>query len=311
VRFVPDLLTRNTNLKLAALGLAVLLWVAVRIDAPARQTVSNVEVDVVLADPDWALDAAPEPRTVAVHFEGTTRDLLGVARDRPTIVIPVDQVYSRDTTLSIARDWVRSEGRATGSVAGIEPSAIRLSFERVETMTAPFSAQLTGQLPEALALAGPVTTVPRMARLRGPLRLLGNLTDVPLERFDLSQVQGSASYTVAVLSGPVEGLTVSPDSVTLVIPVEDAVERVLGPMAVEVVGSSAGASASPDSVTVRVRGARSLVGRIDPGALRVIATTTPEATDVGILPVRIEGLPDLVEAEADPPRVAVRLAVAP
>jgi hypothetical protein len=311
VRLVPSFLTRNTKLKLASLALAVLLWVAVRIDAPARQLVTGIQVAVALESSDWTMRGGPDPDVVTVEFAGTTRELLAVARDRPRIVIPIEDVHASDTTIPIAHDWVRSGDRAAGNVVRVDPLSVQLAFEAVESMTVPYRAQLTGTLPDGLALAGPVTTVPRMARLRGPLRLLGNRTDVTLEPFDLEGVTVSASYLVAIESGSVQGLSVSPDSVTLVIPVEDEMERVYGPLPVVVVGSSADASASPDSVSVRIRGARSLVERFDPTVLRVVATATPQIGDVGVLPLRIEGLPDLLEGEPEPSAVTVRLALDP
>ena len=43
---VPELLTRNWTLKLAALGLAVLLWSVVKAEAPVRVTIPDVPVEV-------------------------------------------------------------------------------------------------------------------------------------------------------------------------------------------------------------------------------------------------------------------------
>ena len=70
-------LTREWPLKLAALGLAILLWTAVRIGAVSRQEIPEVPVQVQLTDPEWQIVSDPAPSAVSVTFSGPARHLFG------------------------------------------------------------------------------------------------------------------------------------------------------------------------------------------------------------------------------------------
>ena len=77
--------TENWALKLAAVGLAILLWLAVRADAPKQAVFRNIPVEVDLRDPDWRLEGEPDPSTVNVTVVGSTPELMelyftGIAR---------------------------------------------------------------------------------------------------------------------------------------------------------------------------------------------------------------------------------------
>jgi len=50
VGYLSGFFSRNWTLKLSAFGIALLLWVAVRAEAPNRQELTGVPVRVELAD---------------------------------------------------------------------------------------------------------------------------------------------------------------------------------------------------------------------------------------------------------------------
>ena len=67
-------LTYNWRLKLAALGLAVLIWAAVSSEQETSQWIP-IRVDAVVQDPEYVLAGAPDPAEVRVRFSGPGREL--------------------------------------------------------------------------------------------------------------------------------------------------------------------------------------------------------------------------------------------
>ncbi|MEZ4422201.1 MAG: hypothetical protein R3E98_02215 [Gemmatimonadota bacterium] len=293
---------RNNALKVAALALALLLWAAVRIDSPGERTLEDVPVQVTLNDRDWAV-RAPLPGPVSIHVDGLNRDLLRLGTVRPSITIEIDDVSGSDTTVVIERDWVRLGARAVGTVVDVQPSAVRLSFEPVETRSVPMVVRALGAPPAGLALAAPLGTVPRTARVRGPATVLSEIDGVALEPVSLGGYRTSSTVTRAVDRSGIGDLEVTPDSVTVVITLEEEVERRVTGVPLIADPRAGPARLERDSVAVRVLGARSVLSRLDVGALLALARPAADGVDSTVWAVRIEGLPDLVRAEVEPARV--------
>ena len=73
--FLRGLVTRNLFLKVASLGLAVLLWTVVRVESPERQTLPGVPVRIAVA--------LTQPQQLRLHLalgDGLDR---GVATQAP------------------------------------------------------------------------------------------------------------------------------------------------------------------------------------------------------------------------------------
>ncbi|MEZ4415374.1 MAG: CdaR family protein [Gemmatimonadota bacterium] len=307
---LQEVLAKNGALKAAALGLALLLWIAVRIDSPATRTLENVPVTVELTDRNWAV-RTPLPGPVTLHFEGATRDLLRLAGSNPSIVIPIEAVSGADTTVAIERDWIRLGGRLAGSVREVQPPALRLSFEPMESRSVPVTVRALGGPPEGLALSAPLTTVPRSVRLRGPATAVAALTEIPLEPLALGDYRRATTVTRAVDLTGHRDLSVTPDSVTVVITLEEEVERRIDGIPLLPDPRVGAVRLEADTVSIRVFGARSLVGRLDTGPLLALARPQADAVDTTFWTVRLEGLPELLRAEVDPPRVRIRPPEAP
>jgi hypothetical protein len=149
---LSDVFIRNWTLKLSAFGVALLLWVAVRAESENVQEIAGVPVQVEVADPRWALLGQATPTSVTVRFGGPSRELIAMALNRPSVVIPLDEIASEDTVVLIQPSWVRTQ--ATGVTADdIQPSSVRLAFEPVDRRTFTPALHLTGELPRLLAFA--------------------------------------------------------------------------------------------------------------------------------------------------------------
>lgn len=311
-RRLLDLVTRNFPLKVAAFGLALLLWVSVRAERQDRRELPSVPVRVTLDDPEWTLRGDPLPATVEVRLSGPARTLFQVALDRPVLVIPLNRVTSPDSVVVLSRDWLRMGSRPGVVVEDIQPSSVRLAFERVLAMTAPVAPRLRGELPGGLVLSGPPTTEPAAVRISGPAGRVEAVDSARLVPVELGEVEWDRPLRVAVDTTGFGRLRVSPDTVTLRLQAEMPVERVLPEVEVEIPFRDLlpGVEVDTPRVSVLLRGPRGAVDGAAAGAVR--AELDPahllalQPGDSARLPVRVLGVPPLVVARSTPDSLTVR-----
>lgn len=307
---LSSMITRNWTLKVSALGIAVLLWFSVRVEAPGRQTIT-VPVRVDLSDPEWVMESDPEPASVEVRFGGEAGDLARVLSERPTILIPVDEVRGGDTTIVLRNQWVRVQDRPGLRIEDIQPPMVSLSFEPVDRTSLPVAWRLDGVLPDSLALRSWPRATPPDVRVIGPRSLVSTRDSIRLEALDLSAVQGSGVRAVGVDSTRVQGLQVQPLSVDLDIQVEAREERDLEGVPVLTDDDLEDEFEDiPDTWTVRLSGAASRIRTVQPGLLRIFLELDeddwPAAGEDVVVPLRLEGLPELVRGVLEPPEVRIR-----
>ncbi len=311
--FLRGLVTQNLSLKLASLFLAVLLWTVHRAETRLRQSLTGVPVRVELADPAWALSEAPLPAEIEVVFNGTTRELLQLAVDRPVLNIPVDQVHQGDTIIFLRREWLRFPGQGV-AVEGYQPSSVRLTFEPIQSRTVPLKATSAGALPAGLALSAPVSPDPRVIRVSGPESRVTALDSVRLEPVDLTIVERSGAYPVQVDTTGMGILNLSLSEADVIVQVEDQVRREV--MGVPVVPSGGGGGrvvdVRPSVVSVLLFGARSSVDGVEEAGLRAVfpgnvILDLAEGDSIRV-PVRVTGHSGLVVAVPGVDSVTVRWA---
>lgn len=192
--------TENWTLKLAALALAILLWMAVRADAPKQQEFRNIPVEVDLRDTGWRLDGEPEPATVNVTVRGSTPALIDLLSRPPRIEVRVDRVNDSTETQVVPLQWVELPGvdPRDAQVVGLRPDTIRLHYERLAARTLPVEVRTTGDLPQGLALALPIQTNPAAVEVRGPADALARLDSVPLLPVELSGLRATTNVPARV-----------------------------------------------------------------------------------------------------------------
>lgn len=214
IRYITD----NWALKLAAVALALLLWLAVRASTPKRTVFRNVPVQVDLRDPGWRLVGEPFPSAVSVTVTGPTRELMALAADPPRIVLPVERVNDSTETQVVPPQWIRLPrglDLTRTRIEGLRPDTIRLRYERLESRTLPVKVRTRGDLPDGLALALPLTTNPSLVDVRGPRRLLTGVDSIPLLPVDLSGIRSATNVPASIDTAALEGLTVTPTEVNV------------------------------------------------------------------------------------------------
>ncbi len=314
---VPRAVRRNWRLKLAAFGLAVILWAVVQAGpgtASSRQTLQDVPVVAQVSDLDWTLAGDPSPPRVQVTLGGGPDVVLPRTRDNVVVRVPVEAVYGADTVIQLRRDWVRLDGQTGLFVQDINPASVRLSFERTQSALLPVAVRTTGELPEDVALAAPIGLQPQVMRVRGPARRVEGVDSVVLEPLDLSSVDQSGIYKVDVDTASISGLTVTPEEASLGLRLEPSTERVLAGVPVSV-DTAAGPVAdsvvvTPSTLQVTLRGAQTPVAATDPDRVRaVVPASALQGLEPGYqrrAPIVLMGVPDLVRAFAPVDSVTVR-----
>ena len=311
----PRLLTDNWHLKLAALGLSVFLWAIVQNEPLSQETFSAVPVAVTVDDTTWTLSGAPSPSTVELRLGGPAREIIRLARDGTSLRIPISSVGSRDTTVTVQRDWVELTPRAGVTVESVSPPVIDLSFEPAASKAVPLVLRTQGELAQDLALSSPLVLSPESVTVRGPESTLQRLDALPVEPFDLENVRESGVFRLDVDTTGLRGASVDPREAVIGVRVEPLEERVLSGVDVRADSppGQPGVTVEPASIQLRLAGARTLVTSMDLSLLRV--SVAPESLrdmvpgEVRRVRLQIEGLPPLIRAFPSTETVIVRRAV--
>lgn len=308
-------LFHNWRLKGSALGLAIFLWALVQTEPRSEETFSAVPVRVLIADTTWTLSEQPSPTSVELRLDGPAREIIRLAREGTAIHIPVPTVGSRDTIVTIRRDWVELGQRAGLVVESVSPTTVRLQFERAETRLVPVSMRIQGRVRDNMALATDITVSPALLRVRGPSSRVAALDSIALQTFDLARVNGSGVYTVGVDTTGLSGALVTPATATLSVRVEDLAERVLESVSVDARAAPGQPEVviDPGSVRLTLSGARTVVMSLDTSLLRVwVPSEFLEDMAPGErrrVRLQVEGVPKLVTAVLGSEYVTVQRAV--
>ena len=118
--------TAHWKLKLAALALAVLLWVVFSAEQVTTQWIP-VPVEAVVRDPGWVLQGQPDPGVVRVRFRGPGRELWEVALRPPTLVLPVRDVGAARAFV-VEASMVDMPERARVVATDVRPAVVRLDL---------------------------------------------------------------------------------------------------------------------------------------------------------------------------------------
>lgn len=221
MRGLLETITNNWVLKLTALGLAFLLWSALKAEAPLQTTIPDVPVTVVNRDPEWVAQT-PEPGTVDVVVSGPARELLRLSYDRPEVVVSIDKVADSVEVPVLKTSWVRFGSNADNTRAeDIRPATVRLVFDRVRSAMVPLAPRFTGKVGAGLELAGPVRVEPPEVRASGAAGRLAKLDSVRLPPIDLSQFTATDTQIVAIDTTGL-GLSFTPRQVRLIILIRPA-----------------------------------------------------------------------------------------
>lgn len=313
---LTGIVTRNWRLKIAALVLAVLIWVTIRLSDPRISAISIPDVRVRVEQVDttnWVLKGPPSPDRVEMTVTGPYGELLRAAMAEPEVVVPVDSVWQEDIVLGLASGWVRNIDRGSIGIESFTPSSVRLIFERHRVVEIPVSRRLTGRLPDSLALVSEPRANLLFVQVGGPAAAVDPLETVFLEPFDLGVVTGSGRFEVALDTTGLGGLKVSPLTAVLSVDVAPRQSWVVGQLPVEFPEADANWVIDPGTLEATLFGAELQLSAINVDAIRVSVTADAASVRLEIerngearVPVGLSGLTQWVEGSLEADSVTVR-----
>lgn len=304
-------LTAHWKLKLAALALAVLLWVVFSSEQVTTQWIS-VRVEPVLRDPGYVLTGRPEPATVRVRFRGAGRELWQVAVRPPTLVLPLRDVgTARRFALEASMVDVPESFRGVTAL-DVRPAVVRVALERVVARVVPVRPVVGGRSLAVYVLEDSLVVIPRSVRVTGREDVVARIEAIPTLPFEIAPGDSLFSLRAPLDTTDLGGVALQAVDVRVRGRADRRVDRAFAAMPVT---TPAGMVATPAAVELRVTGGARRVGALTPAEVRarVRGDSLPAVrpADGVDAPVSVEGVPAGATARAVPARVRITPATTP
>ncbi|HEY6852919.1 MAG TPA: hypothetical protein VI139_01630 [Gemmatimonadales bacterium] len=271
------LVTRNWPIKLAALFLSLMLYVAVALQQPITQ--SFAARLVLELPPGRTLQEALPPIAVVVSGRGSELLKLRTLQRVVTKAVP-DTMTGTQWTLRLATSDVPVPKGADVTVTDITPREITVRLDSVSKKTVRVVPIVSVEAESGYTLRGGLSVTPSEAMVIGPeqnLALVESVTTVPTK---ISSVDGPFTRTVAIDSTALGIVRVAPKSVDISGELGSVAERSFAGIPVETgAGGLAGFVLIPARVSVAVRGPEEVVQGLSRDSVKVIAHATGPVKD--------------------------------
>lgn len=275
---VAPLFTRNWPIKLAALFLALLLYVAVAAQQPISQAFTlRLRVQV---PPGRAL--LSQPPGVSVQVAGRGGELLKLRAFPRFIGIAVPDTFSgTDFHLTLGPTDIAIPKGVDVTVTDISPRDLTFTLDSVARKDVRIVPRVTVVADSGFTLRTGLSISPSVARIVGSDRALAGIESVTTVPVQISNVTGSFTRTVAIDTMPLGIVRVGPKTIEVSGDIGPVIRRVFGSIAVETGagGAPAGFTLNPAHVSVEVRGAEERLATLTRDSVKVIARLSGTAAD--------------------------------
>jgi hypothetical protein len=261
-------LFRNWALKLAAVALSLILYVAV---AAQEQVTQEQPMQLqVRVPPGRTLLGAPESLTVVLR--GKIAELLRARLFHQVLVLQVPETLSTATwTTALQPSSVEIPKGTDVQVAEIKPGTITVQLDSVAFKDVPVVARVSVRPDSGQSLDGGLQIMPSVVRIVGPRKLLAAIESVATIPTALDAVRGGFSRMVALDTAPLGIVRLAPREVRISGATLSVFERVFNLLPVESgAGPLTGYELRPPRANVVVRGAEALVVGLTKDSLKVI-----------------------------------------
>jgi YbbR domain-containing protein len=292
-------LFRNWSLKLAAVFLALMLYVAVAAQEQfTQQFLMRLEVQ---APPGRTMLNAPPPVTVVVRGKGG--ELLKLRRFREVIMLQVPETLSVATWTTILQPAnVELPRGADVQVDQITPREVVIQLDSVGSKEVPIVARVSVRPDSGQALDGGLQIAPNVARLVGPDLLLAAIESVATVPTTLDAVHGPFTR---LDTSPLGLVRLSPKEVRVSGTTITVFERVFNFLPIESgAGPLTGYELRPARATVSVRGPEAQVQALTKDSLKVIVHLAGPVADSATVQITVVA-PRGLTARAVPDSVLV------
>ena len=284
--------------KAIAVGLALMVWVAVNVEEAVPEIFEPVPVVLENLPPDLAI-AGDYTQTISVRARGSQRDLSNLTQGRLSPRIDLTAASGGQNVFQIIPEDLNAPSGV--QIERIDPAEITIVLEDSLEKYVVISPVTSGEPAAGYEIVGR-STEPEMTRVSGPRSVVEAIERIETSTVDVRGRNESFTQMVTLLSGNTflelrEGREVNLQVDILEQPVTINFEEV----PVEVINAQYQVAVNPDHLTVFLRGPPSLLELIDLEILRLVidaAELAPQAEDYLIAPsidFAQEGLGELIE----------------
>ena len=295
---------RGIGLKLAALGLGLVLWMTVS----GQQVERSVLVQLQFRNVPSSLEITGNPpRTVDVRLRGTSGLISRLETIDVVATIDVTDVRPGVRVFPLTVDQISAPLGV--QVMSVDPSTVSLTLEESATADVPVKATIDGE-PAAGFDIEEVVCEPKTVTIRGPASRVKAGLAALTERISVEGVAATMTETVSMAVSDSTARLRDTQNVRVTIKIVPApiVEMGASRVGFRHLGPGHQASADPATAAVSVR-----AGRAALAALRDQAPPEPYVDVAGLgpgrynLPVKVDSAGAYVAAGIDPATVAVRI----
>lgn len=288
--------TENWPYKLAAIVLALLLWLNVTAEERQEFPVPT-DVQVEVQDEGWVLvDVVPsQVRTIFQGYRGPVMPRMPVIRQ------VVDSVTGPRMELELSPRMVRGFDRELDlRPISVRPQTIELHLEERVTGSVPVQPQLKLSAAPGFAVLWPVLLQPDSVTLRGARSEVTSVSVFQTEDAVLEDLRTTLTRELRLVPPDgIQNVTWSPETVLATVQVDSLVERSLVRPVVARGLAADGVELDPDSVQIRLRGPQNELQSLSPSRIGVhvlVDSVPPEPTTMS---VQLD-LPGGLQVTADP-----------
>jgi YbbR domain-containing protein len=293
----------NLWLKVTAVVLGLLIWLHVATDKHYTYELYLPVTEVALND-SLTLAARP-PESLLVSVSGTGKQLLRKKwRDRG-LRINASHLRIGDHQITLGTDNTTLAG-ASGIVMLDEvlaPTQIMLQVDQTIEKKTPVVGNFLVEPADGFAIATPVKVRPDSVTVRGPKTVLADINQLTTEQKRLSAVRADVSLVLPVVLPPMYGLSVRPDSVSLLLTVVPVKTRIFEHIPVRIFNLPPDSHfvAAPPTVTLALTGPPEDIDMLAATAITASADYRKGLNAGGKVPVRVDFPPAfrLKEISAD------------
>lgn len=306
-----DIFVRRWPIKLLALGLAFVIWLAIKSEG---RVVRDYGVPLVVALGSDAILEANPPTSVTVRLRGPENLLQGTTGlDMEVRVDLRDADVGRRNVQLSAGDV---EGIPPGvEVESIEPARVQFEVARRERRVVPVVPSVTGRPPKGFAFYDAAAT-PDTFEIEGPASEIGTVGRLRTDPVHLEDRTSPFVVRVGAVPDSPDILVIDPKpvEVSVIVDVAPREARFEG-VPVVLAGAGADESSVPGKADVTIAAPPAVLARVLPANLRVIADLSASARGkarrgvplrVDFVGVSLEDLARVNVKAVDPREVDIR-----
>lgn len=275
-------LFQNPGLKLAGLGLAVLLWFHVATNKEYETTIDYTFDYVNL--PDSLTLAARPSETIGANVQGSGKLLLRFWWQNRRW--PIDLAGARVGSLTIPLDPSDAPLFGLDGVQVLDlqgPDHLTLVVDSVAEKRVPIVTDAVWQIAQDFVRVGPERWTPDSVLVRGPKGALKNINEVQSTRLDLKERSEPFDREVDLAIPRSYGVTITPDKARLQQAIEAYVTRDFSGLPIRVATTSTRDTCTvrPSSVSVQLGGPESIMENVNPDSISVVCAVAEHDTTGG------------------------------